>query len=726
MTTEAPFACSSPAGRRLGALLLIFFLTISAGCASILTAPEPSPPVAGRRIDLNGPWKVHPTRLTPADRFSPAVDDSGWPQIQVPGHWDREGLAGETSLWYRRRFPLAGDLAGYRLRLVFDRVNYAADVWVNGTYLGHQARFPAPFEFDVTGLLKAGDNLLAVRVESPPDSRDLIRGGITETGQHPPRNPGGITGPVHLRISEAVAIETLRVTPETVSDGGGRCEVALTLASGLDEETGLTFRATLTPLGERAGSGGRAVVDRTVTVPPGRSTTSLMLAADRVRRWWPWDAGDAPLYRVAVTVLREGRPLDTAGTTIGFRRLQWNPRTAEFRINGRRIFLRGTIYAGSRWPAGMTEADYRRDVELMKGANINTVRVSGHPPRPVFYRICDAEGLLVWQDPAINGGSPADRDFQKKAVRQSRAMVETLRDHPAIIAWAAGIEGPSPGGIISDKQALHAAVADALTEADGSRYVHRPDPGTRPGWGWFSDTYLRYADADPPHLITAFGAPALPDDGGSPAGRWPAEGPDWDQLEARGLTRREAVEVAGIVAGSGPDELARRTRRYSARLIGFAAERLRLARFNPVAGIFQYGFVPPSPMTAWGIVDASRRPLPGYAALKTAYQPVMPIIEWDRTIWTAGETVTVTLWTVNDRPDRFDGARLDYAVITAEEGAAVLSRSTELTIWPDAARKALALRLDGLAEGAYRLMVTLTDADGRPLGENGFDFEVVF
>ncbi len=131
-------------------------------------------------------------------------------------------------------------------------------------------------------------------------------------------------------------------------------------------------------------------------------------------------------------------------------------------------------------------------------------------------------------------------------------------------------------------------------------------------------------------------------------------------------------------------------------------------------------------MTAWGIVDASRRPLPGYEALKTAYQPVMPLIEWDRTVWTAGETVTVTLWTVNDRPDRFDAARLDYAVITAEEGATVLRRSTELTIWPDSARKALALKLDGLADGAYRLTVTLTDADGRQLGENGFDFEVVF
>ncbi len=727
MTADGSAARSRPAGRRAGALLLILLLTVGAGCASILTTPKPSPPVAGRRIDLNGPWKVHPARLTPADRFSPAIDDSGWPQIQVPGHWDREGISGVTSLWYRRRFPLPEDLAGHRLRLVFQRVNYAADVWVNGTYLGHHTGFLEPFEFDVTGLLRPDDNLLAVRVESPLDSRDLFRGEITATGQSPPHNPGGITGPVHLRISEAVAIETLRVTPEALPDGGGRCEVALTLDSGLDEETGLNFRATLTPLGEEAGSSGRVMTDRAVTVPPGRSTTSLVLAAERVRLWWPWDAGDSPLYRVAVTILRDGRPLDTAGTTVGFRSLQWNPRTAGFRINGRRIFLRGTVYGGSQWPAGMTGADYRRDIELMKGANINTVRVSGHPPRPVFYRICDAEGLMVWRDPPITGQAPADRDFQGEAVSQSRAMVETLRDHPAVIAWAAGGDGPSPGEALPDKQALYAAVARTLAEADGSRYVHRPDPATRPGWGWFSDTYLRYADPDPPHLITAFGAPAMPqEDNDVPAGQWPADGPAWDRLEVLGLTRREAVDVAGIAPGSGPKDLVRRTRRYSARLIGFAGERLRLARFNPVTGIFQFGFIFPPPMTAWGIVDASRRPLPGYEALKTAYQPVMPLIEWDRTVWTAGETVTVTLWTVNDRPDRFDAARLDYAVITAEEGATVLRRSTELTIWPDSARKALALKLDGLAEGAYRLTVTLTDADGRQLGENGFDFEVVF
>lgn len=108
------------------------------------------------------------------------------PAGELPGTWDGEilvpfaaesSLSGvgrrvgaEQELWYERTFTIPAKWSGRRVLLHFGAVDWRADVWVNGVSLGRHEGGYTPFEFDVTSVLKKGDNTLRVRVWDPTDA----------------------------------------------------------------------------------------------------------------------------------------------------------------------------------------------------------------------------------------------------------------------------------------------------------------------------------------------------------------------------------------------------------------------------------------------------------------------------------------------------------------------------------------------------------------------------
>lgn len=140
---------------------------------------------------LNGPWKFHMSPR-PSDRptqfFDPAFDDSAWKPIQVPSNWQMQGydLPIYTNIiypWpqdpngppvvpvdsnpvgsYRRTFTVPAAWDGRQVFLHFDGVDSAFYVWVNGKKVGYSEDSRTPAEFNITSLLRPGDNILAAEV----------------------------------------------------------------------------------------------------------------------------------------------------------------------------------------------------------------------------------------------------------------------------------------------------------------------------------------------------------------------------------------------------------------------------------------------------------------------------------------------------------------------------------------------------------------------------------
>jgi hypothetical protein len=180
------------------------------------------------RIDLGGVWRVQreelDTDLSLTDRATalaeisaradgrqePGYDDARWQTLAVPGTLNMPP-AGETGGWYRRSFNVPPSWADRAITLKFDAVNYIADVWLNGRYLGYHEGGYTPFAFDVTAALRPGErNVLAVRVDNPAwgTRTDIVPWGLGDWW-----NYGGITQPVWLEAASALQVARADVVP---------------------------------------------------------------------------------------------------------------------------------------------------------------------------------------------------------------------------------------------------------------------------------------------------------------------------------------------------------------------------------------------------------------------------------------------------------------------------------------------------------------------------------
>src|SRR5450759_3151319 len=127
--------------------------------------------------------------------FAADYDRSGWAEVDVPGPWDLyqpalwsyEGVA-----WYAVTIPAEWVMSGQWQRLVFQRVNYHAQVWLNGVAVGEHLNGYLPFEIAVSPYLQSGaPNTLVMRVDNAPRDEWLPGSRTIEWVQY-----GGILQPV--------------------------------------------------------------------------------------------------------------------------------------------------------------------------------------------------------------------------------------------------------------------------------------------------------------------------------------------------------------------------------------------------------------------------------------------------------------------------------------------------------------------------------------------------
>lgn len=614
-------------------------------------APGTSTPDAARGasapVSLDGPWRYHVGDLPYAPATLPA--QLALPSMRVPSNWYKEGLDHAGVVWFFREVELDGD--GSPLALRFEAVDYAADVYWDGARIGGHRGYFAPFRAFVPAGQRAGKHLLAVRVDSPiePPSawslhKTLIKGVLSHHDTRPggawsergqDANTGGIWGHVTLARIGAGLLDDVRVTTAELTRARARLRIEARLVGGLGGRPGgekIGYRI-LGPEGAVVATGqlGPAAAD-------GLARGEAEIADPAV--WWPYELGSPRLHRIELSLEGEDRAgAATATATFGVRTVE-RDRKNRILVNGVPVFLRGTNYIGSLYYASFTEAEVRRDVGMMRTAHVNAVRVHAHVASPTFYRLCDEAGLLVWQDFPLQWGYDDSPAFAAEAARQAREMARSLHNHPSVIHYAAINEAPwSSDWMVwkykdydpDQNRLLAQAVETALREEDPSRPSQGNAHPAEHAWsGWYEGSYRDFAKATPQPIVTEFGAQAVPDvvtlrtflkEGEL----WPLTGPVLETWEYHNFQMRELREVAKIPLGDSVEALVQNTQRYQARVSQFAAENLRRQKWQPVTGIFQFMFVEHWASMNWGVVDYTRRPKLGYAALTRAYQPVLVV-----------------------------------------------------------------------------------------------------
>lgn len=296
-------------------------------------------------------------------------------------------LKSTERLWYRRFFTLDGDKSGKRILLHFEAVDWECSVYINGREAGSHRGGYNPFCFDITDLIKDGENELTVKVYDPTDD------GYQQRGKQFLRPVGfwytatsGIWQTVWIECVEEKYIKSIRLTPDI--DRG---------VINVSAQTNCVCGFSLTA----------AVYDGEKEICSADITGGADIPVPGAHLWSPEDPF---LYKIIITLDCDGCR-DEVESYFGMRKFsimkdsKGIPRLA---LNNKPYFMRGLLDQGY-WPESQLTAPTDEamifDIAEMKRLGFNMLRkhIKEEPRR--WYYHCDRLGMLVWQD-MMSGGKP--------------------------------------------------------------------------------------------------------------------------------------------------------------------------------------------------------------------------------------------------------------------------------------------------------------------------------
>ena len=360
-----------------------------------------------------------------------------WTKIGVPSCWELqgfgtyqygisfygkafpEGIAGEKGM-YKYEFEVPEEFRGKQVSLVFEASMTDTEVKVNGRKAGskHQGAFYR-FSYNVTDLLKYGKkNQLEVTVSKESENASV---NLAER-RADYWNFGGIFRPVFLEVKPAVNLRHIAIDAQM--DGSFRANCYTNISGD-----GMSIRAQILD------GKGKKLADTTVPLKAGSDWTTLQLNVSAPALW---TAETPNLYKAQFSLLdKEGKVLHHETETFGFRTIEVRESDGLY-VNGVRINVRGVNRHSFRPESGRTlsKAKNIEDVLLMKGTNMNSVRLSHYPADPEFLEACDSLGLYVMDE---LGGWHGKYDTPT-GVRLIEGMIERDVNHPSIIWWSNGNE----------------------------------------------------------------------------------------------------------------------------------------------------------------------------------------------------------------------------------------------------------------------------------------------
>ena len=427
--------------------LNIILSVIGGGCLTVASAvaqPLIQNVNAYESMSLNGEWnyivdvqeegyydyRMNPTRWgffqnakpqKPEDLIEYDFDKS--PTMRIPGDWntqDERLFFYEGTVWFKKSFQ-AVPMQDVRTLLYFGAINYDCHVYVNSRHVGRHIGGFTPFNYDISDLLKEGENTIIVKVDNKRHAEDV------PTQIFDWWNYGGIIRDVKL----------VKVTPVYLED----YSLQLQKADAKAKNREISFSAKL----NKAEAGHSITVSipelklkKTLTTDSNGAIHSSLITIHS-KKLSLWSPESPKRYRVDVSL-----DTSTISDSIGFRTIE--TRDKQILLNGQPIFLKG-ISIHNEKPNGGGRANTAEDARTLLGwakeLGCNFVRLAHYPHHEEMVREAEKMGILVWSEiPVYWTIAWKNPKTYENAQNQLRDMIARDHNRANIIIWSIANETP--------------------------------------------------------------------------------------------------------------------------------------------------------------------------------------------------------------------------------------------------------------------------------------------
>jgi len=364
------------------------------------------------------------------------IKTDNWLKVNVPSNWDTYlpelfGYAGTGC--YRKFFYPRPEWKGGKIVLNFEGANYQTKVWINGEKVGENEGGFNTFQFDITNIVKWGEeNLIAVFVDNMP-AIGRIPNSISGWW-----NYGGIHRSVSLKILPKLFISDVFVHSEPLDEKNASVDLEVELKNEEDRKYEFELIAEI-ELNKRKVTS----IREKISLSSGEGKKILLKT--NLKNPQLWSLENPVLYDTNLFILEKEKSIDELKIPFGIRKIEI--KGFEFLLNGKPVFLKGVNRHEEYYGTGRVDTknilDY--DMKLIKEMGANLVRIH-YPCEKRFYELADKMGLLTFAEiPYWNMGLHDIKEFtnpqvMENAKKQLTNLVRELKNHPSVVIYSVGNE----------------------------------------------------------------------------------------------------------------------------------------------------------------------------------------------------------------------------------------------------------------------------------------------
>jgi len=446
-----------PPGPPLGVFLSRALILITAAFVDVAPAQE-SRSLEGQwkfqlddqKVGINEKWYAAPLHGSTTIKLPGTMDDAGLgPKNTKPptlaGPYRLYDYAGPA--WYQRDMEVPATWTGQRVSLSLERCRWVTSVWLDDGFVGSQDSLIAPHLYDFGTGVTPGKHRLTLCVDNTVklDLGTFVSALFGGT----PGNMNGVIGRIELNATPPVWIDDVQIYPDTE-------KLLAHVSVKIGNATGQSGHGTVSIAGKN--------VEATWNGNGGRVEAEVDMHGAKL-----WDEFSPNLQEMTVKLGRDSR-------TVRFGMRNFVAKATQFAMNGRPLFLRGTLEC-SVWPlTGYPPTDvssWRRIYRVMKSYGLNFIRFHSWCPPEAAFAAADVEGIMIQAEGPqanVDAGRDPKRDVFIEA--EFKRIVDTYGNHPSFCTMTLGNEY---GG---DAARLTRWV-DMLTQRDPRHLYSSPSEGER-------------------------------------------------------------------------------------------------------------------------------------------------------------------------------------------------------------------------------------------------------